>query len=457
MGSRMVTAVVTILLARYIGASDYGAFSIAIAIATVMAYFTDAGLSNTFIREATKPNINIDSLVNSYLKIRLCFAVVSIIISFFIIHFFYDDTNIQSLIGWVVYPTIIGCSFMGVGVSYFQAKESMGVSTALNVIQGFSSAFGMLFVIILNSTILMAAICFSMSYIIAGIVSIFLLKREKILFKGWTKSILDNFWLFTINGIIIMLLPQLGPIILGKVTTLSNVGYFSTAYKIPSVLYQIPGVIATAFYPRLFSLGNSGNIKKHRELSIQELKIMSFVGILVAIPFITHPDFWISLLLGQKWEAASKGLSILAMIVVLQSISYPLADYLTTIGKQGTRTLVIFITFIIAIFAYAVLGDKYGVVGGAFAAIITEVSLIIGYSFFNKKYIYHFGKSIKWNVLSFLLCLIISKFFSITDYVLLKIILLETIYIGIVLLLDRETFLTIVSFIQKIKKKRIIL
>ena len=49
-----------------------------------------------------------------------------------------------------------------------------------------------------------------------------------------------------------MLLPQLGPIILEKVSTYNQVGFFGAASKIPAVLYQIPGVIAAAFYPRLF-------------------------------------------------------------------------------------------------------------------------------------------------------------------------------------------------------------
>ena len=51
-----------------------------------------------------------------------------------------------------------------------------------------------------------------------------------------------------------MLLPQLGPIILEKVSTYNQVGFFGAASKIPAVLYQIPGVIAAAFYPRLLLL-----------------------------------------------------------------------------------------------------------------------------------------------------------------------------------------------------------
>ena len=40
--------------------------------------------------------------------------------------------------------------------------------------------------------------------------------RYTTIHKGWNKGILDQLLIFTVNGVIIMLLPQLGPIILEK-------------------------------------------------------------------------------------------------------------------------------------------------------------------------------------------------------------------------------------------------
>ncbi len=52
-------------------------------------------------------------------------------------------------------------------------------------------------------------------------------------------------------ALLLCFLPQLGPIILEKVSTYEQVGFFGAASKIPAVLYQIPGVIAAAFYPKI--------------------------------------------------------------------------------------------------------------------------------------------------------------------------------------------------------------
>lgn len=42
--------------------------------------------------------------------------------------------------------------------------------------------------------------------------------------------------------------PQLAPILLNYTLPLSMVGVFAVAYRMPAALYQVPGVIAGAFF-----------------------------------------------------------------------------------------------------------------------------------------------------------------------------------------------------------------
>ena len=55
-------------------------------------------------------------------------------------------------------------------------------------------------------------------------------------------------------------------------------------------------------------------------------------------------------------------------MVILQSINYPLADNLTTIGQQWKRATTMTIGLVVAIIGYIVLGSKYGMMGAAAAA-----------------------------------------------------------------------------------------
>lgn len=447
-GIRIITAISTILLARHIGPTDYGVFSIAIAISMITGYFTDAGLSNTFMREVTKKNSNISVLISSYLKVRIIFGLIATIIAYFYITISYDDAYFKSIIGWIVYPTIIGMCFMGVGITFFQAKERMGIGSLISVIQGALSSLALFLGIIYHLPLISVAKLYGSSFIIAGLFSMILVVKHTNITNKWDKGILNQLFVFTINGIIIIILPQLGPIVLEKVSTITIVGYFSTAYKIPAVLYQIPGVIATAFYPRLFSFGNNSDFKNHRDLSNIELKMMSFIGIAISLPFLIEPKFWIVSLLGIEWIRASDALSILSFMVILQAINYPLADYLTTIGQQFKRTIVMFFGLAVSVIAYIYFGTYYGLIGGALAAIITELILFIGYSYFIPRSFLFLFKGVRFNLLSFIIVLAFNKVIPINSE-LLNMILITSFYIILVIIFDRKLLKELLNIVKR--------
>ncbi|MCU4858505.1 oligosaccharide flippase family protein [Bacillus cereus] len=400
---RFVLAIATILFARYVSPEDYGMFTTALAVSAVICYFTDAGLTHTFMREGTRSDANISVLISSYLRIRLILAIVISVLFAIFAQFFYPDAYLRAMVYWVVLPTMFGATLQGVGMAYFQVTERMQFTAIISVLQGVTAAAALLLGMSFQWSLMMVAAMYGVSSLVTGVIAFIMTIRYTKVHKGWDKGILDQLLIFTINGIIIMLLPQLGPIILEKVSTYKQVGFFGAASKIPAVLYQIPGVIAAAFYPRLFAFGNEKNIEEHRKLSSFELKLMSFLGMGISIPFIADPSFWIVSLLGEKYAPAGDALAILAFMVILQSINYPLADNLTTIGQQWKRATTMTIGLVVAIIGYIVLGSKYGMMGAAAAAIITEITLLIGFTLFIRKGMQLLVKGIIFNSLAFII------------------------------------------------------
>ncbi|MEB9609138.1 oligosaccharide flippase family protein [Bacillus sp. MB366] len=400
---RFVLAIATIFFARYVSPSDYGMFTTALAVSAVICYFTDAGLTHTFMREGTRSDANISVLISSYLRIRLILAIVISVLFAICAQFFYPDAYLRAMVYWVVLPTMFGATLQGVGMAYFQVTERMQFTAIISVLQGVTAAAALLLGMSFQWSLMMVAAMYGVSSLVTGVIAFIMTIRYTKVHKGWDKGILDQLLIFTINGIIIMLLPQLGPIILEKVSTYNQVGFFGAASKIPAVLYQIPGVIAAAFYPRLFAFGNEKNIEEHRKLSSFELKLMSFLGMGISIPFIADPNFWIVSLLGEEYAPAGDALAILAFMVILQSINYPLADNLTTIGQQWKRATTMTIGLVVAIIGYIVLGSKYGMMGAAVAAILTEITLLIGFTLFIRKGMQLLVKGIIFNSLAFII------------------------------------------------------
>ena len=51
-------------------------FSVAIAVTFVMLFFTDLGLTNTFLREGAKDGVDLGKILLSYIKIRMILLIL---------------------------------------------------------------------------------------------------------------------------------------------------------------------------------------------------------------------------------------------------------------------------------------------------------------------------------------------------------------------------------------------
>lgn len=435
---RLITAAMTILIARYLGAHDYGIISIALAFSAIAGYFTDIGLTQTLMREATKNGANIEVLLSSYLRSRLALAIITCIGSFLIIEIMYDDSFIKSTINWVVYPTIIGSALFGPAVAYFQVVEKMKVTAGLRFFQGTFTALMLFFAFIFKWPVNYVAPVYGFSYVVVGIVSLLILAREIKFIYGWNSEIIRGIVSFTLNGLVTMAIPQLGPLILERVTSLKDVGLFSAAYRIPVLLYQVPGVVAVAFYPRLFKLGNNNQLEEHLNLTAFQLKIMTLVILLVALPFLVYADWIINILFGDGWDESASVAAVLIFMVILQAIERPLADHLTTKDQQNQRTIIMIIGLIFATIAYFILGKEFGVMGGALAAVATELILVIMFISRIRKGITLVLRSIFINILCFFIAVAVTYLFFKGIFPIFGMIIGCILFIVLVFVLDKD-------------------
>ncbi|SDI00415.1 Membrane protein involved in the export of O-antigen and teichoic acid [Desulfosporosinus hippei DSM 8344] len=443
---RGLTAVATIMLARYLGARGYGILSVALAYYSIAGFFADLGLTHTFIREAAKPEANTSLLLGTAIKLRLSFALLTGVLVFSSVYFVYPDAYVRRIVLLVTIPTILGASIQGVGMAFFQGLQEMKFTALISIASGLVTAVTILLGIKLQWGLNSLALVYGLSSAGGALASMLLLKSYSIQLKGWHKGLLSGLGAFTFSGIFGLALPQLGPLILEKVTNLSQVGFFSAAYRIPALLYQLPGTVAVAFYPALFSIA-AVNLAEHKGLCVNELKIMSCLGFALAFPFALYPSELMEVLFGREWaQEAATILRVLAWLVALQSVNYSLGDALTTRNLQSRRTYGYGIALLLGMSCYWILGANYGALGAAYAALLVETLLMILFTTFNPVGPALLVKGILKNLIALSIVLAIGTLIQIGNP-LLGSILLEGLFLIIVLGLDREIRLTIKSLI----------
>ncbi|KMY52974.1 hypothetical protein AC623_02365 [Bacillus sp. FJAT-27231] len=411
-----LNALSLVILASYLGSQSYGMFSVALAFALIMGYFTDTGISVAALREGAKRGVSVPAVISSYIKIRLALLGITLIGGFFLIQLLYQgSTELIRMMYCLIFPMVTGLAMQGISVTYFQLTEEMQYLGFIRI----SSASLLIIFICLGMTFSMEpnVICFlyGSSYLLAGIGGLCLTAmRVTIRFRSaFHKGLLKNIVPFIISGLLIVILPQLGPILLEKTLTLKQVGLFAVAYRIPSALYQIPGVLAGAFYPALFKSYNGKGATEHLQLNLTQLKIMALLGVTMMVPLYYMPEIIISVLFGDKWLSASIGLRILSFLLLLQSINIALADGMTTRNLQSRRTIVQAMAVVGGIGLYTFFSQKYGVTGAAFAGAAIELLSLAGFWLLNPARV-TIAKKALLPYLSFfaLIFVVITYFFS---------------------------------------------
>ncbi|MCA1032034.1 oligosaccharide flippase family protein [Bacillus timonensis] len=379
--SRILNAVTLIILANYLNSQEYGMFSVALAFTMVMGYFTDVGLSNTVLREGSKQGANISSIISSYIKLRLVLLAFTFLAAYFIINWFYSSSSLAEIMFYLLIPMVIGLALQSIGIVYFQLVEQMHYLGLIRILSSIFLVGTVLFGMFMSVSPVWISFLFGFSYLLAGFYSITMVYiKVKLRFKDpFQKQLLTNIWSFVISGLLYMLLPQLGPIVLERTLPLALVGIFSVAYRIPSALHQVPGIIAGAFYPVLFRYFNHNQLLEHLKLNILQIKVMGLIGVVITIPFFHLSELVVTLLFGEELISAAEPLKLLSTMLVLQGMSIALADGLTTQALQTRRTMIQFFAVISGTILYYFFSLSNGVMGAVYAALCIEGIALFGF------------------------------------------------------------------------------
>lgn len=452
--ANLFNASTLILLANYFNSKNYGIFSVALALTMIMHFFTDLGVSNTFLREGSKRE-TLHAKFSSYIKIRIISLLVTFLVFSVVIHVLYQEQQMLYMMYGLMIPMVIGLTLQSIGITYFQLTESMQFIASIKIFSAIVLITSIILCMVLKVNVHLSAFLYGLSYLCGGIYSLYLL-RKKAVFKWkapFQKQLLNRLSPFLISGLLIMLTPQLGPLVLEKTLPLTLVGLFAVAYRIPSALYQIPGVMAGAFFPLLFKHYNQGELEEHTQLSILQMKMMSFIGMCITICLFYSATSLVTILFGGDWGLAIQPLKVLSFIIVLQGFNIAIADNLTTSGLQNRRTIIQFITVLIGVVSFYYLSVTHAVMGAVYAVVIMEVISFIGYTLVNPvrrtaitKVILPYGSYFS---ISFILL-----YFFLNTYPFIAMLTTIAAASTMVLLFDQTIRDLILAFISKVKRKK---
>jgi PST family polysaccharide transporter len=369
-------------LTRVLGVEGFGLFVLLTAIIGYGTMIVQFGFDLSATAEVARIKDDKNKLSEFayriiFVKILLC--IITLIIIHTVIKINVSSDSVYNQIIYF-YPAIIGAVFFPSWL--FQGLEKMKVMAMILLI-GRASTIPFVFVYVNSSQDLYLAGLFqSIAVVISAIISIFFIKKEKLLnapnFKNKEiyKTLSDG-WALFLSSVSYSMYSTATPLIIGFLSGPAAVAYFNIAQTIKNVALNLMAPIYQSIFPRVNALMES-NINLAKDFIAKYLVISLILGFFGVSVLIIFPELIITIVSGDEYIAASPILIILA-ISILFSIMNNFFGLQTLIpfGYQNVFSKIVIIAGVLGLALTFILTGFYDSFGAAIAILLTEILVLI--------------------------------------------------------------------------------
>jgi GT2 family glycosyltransferase/O-antigen/teichoic acid export membrane protein len=376
-GVRLLSTIFLLVLARMVGASDFGIYSTAFAFASIFLILVDLGTNPIVTREIARSPQNRPQIIASvtYLKtITAIFMLVCLAVVGRAVQLPWEKARLVHWFGWVV----IGTAFTEYYSAIFTGLEQMAAEAVLKVVCKGIVILAALFILLHTHNVLPTVKMMGLSSIASVLIGT-LIVRYRIGKIGFTAD-----WIY-LKRLLTQSLPIFGSLafltlydsqdilILNFFKVADHrIGLFALAVKIIDVLKIFPVLLASAYFPSLARqahLSRRAFIERAKEL----LSYAAFgLPLLTAIMYILAPTI-IRTLYGRTYLEAVPALRLLLIGFLVMAFNVVLLQLLIALDREKESFVSSMVVCLTNLVVSAYLVPRYDMLGTCYALIASEV------------------------------------------------------------------------------------
>lgn len=264
------------------------------------------------------------------------------------------------------------------------------------------------------------------SVVINGVVNLFYARHyvrfsfSDIDFRKYLKPI----GIYGVNKILISMYTTFNVLYLGLACNDIQVGYYSTANKLFTILLGIISAFTYVVLPRMSLLVANKNIDEFKKQISQSIDIIFTIVVPICIVSIILAPKIIAILAGKGYEGAILPMRIIMPVIILVGMAQVcIMQVLIPMKKDKTVLIASIIGAIVAILANIILVGKLGAIGSAIVFLLSELmSDIFAFVYVTNKKLF----VIPWKMLFqrvlcavpyIVFCYIVNKYFHFNDFI----------------------------------------
>ena len=384
----LVTLLIGILLARYLGPTKFGTYSLIIALYSILHALSKLGLDAILVRDFVNNEESEKNILSTsfWLKVSFSIFLVTIISAVFVLNNKDSMNNFYMLIMSFV---LIFQSF-DVIQFYLEAKVRGKVIAISRFIQVTISAGVKIFLIYIEASLYFFFLVFILDALLISIAYLIALKRNafnllpKYFRLDIAKKLISDSFPLIISSLAVIVYMRIDQIMLNYFFGSYEVGVYSIAVKLSEAIYFIPIILTTSIFPAIIAAKRRSIDSYMQSMQVLYTTLVWLSISLTALIFFSS-EFLVNILFGEDYAQSAKVLKIhaLSMVFVFVGVAfekYLINENLTVISLK--RTLVGAISNIV-LNIYLI--PKMGINGAAIATVISQFIANFMYDLFDKR------------------------------------------------------------------------
>jgi O-antigen/teichoic acid export membrane protein len=385
-----------LLLAREMQPSDYGSVAATLAICSTASSFASFGVPTFWLRIFGEKGWDGTRWLPA--SFRLVCLSASVIVACLLLWAVVSDMSpVRRLLLAFLSTYVFGqVAFELVG-SKLQLEERYGALASWQLVP---PASRLALVVLLSLSALLSpvtvAACFAITAALMafiGIRQMMVMTSASFALKGHefareselsplpnTLAVASGSWVYGLDAAFFLVYLQSGVVVLQSLRDSSSAGIFNAAFVMMMAVYLFPSVVYQKFLAaKMHRWADSDREKLVRNFRLGNFTMLA-LGLVAMLALWVVGPWLINLLFGARYAAAAGVLHVLAVCAPLRFLSSNVSSLIATANRlQRAKVLVMGLAAGLNIAAGVLLVTRAGAIGAAWAAVIAEAAVLVGF------------------------------------------------------------------------------
>lgn len=386
---RMIAGLfVGIWVARYLGPSQFGIFSYALAFTAIFSGIAKLGLDGIVIRELVKYPEKKDIYLGTAFWLKVIGGIITFGVMIIATKLTSNDliTNVYILI---IASGIIFQSFEVIDF-YFQSKVLSKFVSICKMIQLLLSSILKIY-LVLSGAGLLWFVLVSLFDQISLAISLWLAYRSQKIgsfFRSFDLitgvGLLKDSWPLILSSLMVMIYMRVDQVMIKEMLGEREVGLYSAALKLSEVWYFVPMIITSSLFPAILSAKKQSQDLYYMRLQ-QLYDMLTLMSISIAVSMTFLSDWIVSLLYGAQFDRAGSVLMIHIWSGVFVFLGVARSCWVLSENLQMYSFIYLLVGLVVNIICNFMFIPIYGINGAALATLLAQCFGTLVAPFFLKK------------------------------------------------------------------------